>query len=306
MITQQLNSAIELIRHPERMDRSTIPVLQEALERYPFYQTLHLLLLQNMYKVHDPAFSLQLRKSAVMVADRSVLFDMVEGLNYVIPVSKLDDDDNAKNKGGDKTLKLIDDFLKGIPEQPSSQAASSDSVDSTGDYSAFLEQLPDIDNGSESEPISLPKTTQPLPATGMRYVVDEEREPRNENNSKPETEPLAETPQTSTSSKTDNTLPSYDEDEEFTAKFVNSQNENDDVDEESQKANPNDEMPQEKEFFTETMAGLYIKQQKYEQALEIIKAINAENPKKSVYFADQIRYLELLIRIYKNKNNRNV
>ena len=44
MITQQLNSAIELIRHPERMDRSTIPVLQEALERYPFYQTLHLLL----------------------------------------------------------------------------------------------------------------------------------------------------------------------------------------------------------------------------------------------------------------------
>ena len=56
MITQQLNSAIELIRHPERMDRSTIPVLQEALERYPFYQTLHLLLLQNMYKVHDPAW----------------------------------------------------------------------------------------------------------------------------------------------------------------------------------------------------------------------------------------------------------
>ena len=54
------------------------------------------------------------------------------------------------------------------------------------------------------------------------------------------------------------------------------------------------------------MAGLYIKQHKYEQALEIIESLSAENPKKSVYFADQMRYLKLLIRINKNKNNRDV
>ena len=55
------------------------------------------------------------------------------------------------------------------------------------------------------------------------------------------------------------------------------------------------------EYFTEAMAAVYIKQHKFEQALEIIKAISADNPKKSVYFAEQIRYLELLVRLNRNK-----
>ena len=137
MITQQINSAIELIRHPERMDRSTIPVIKEALEHYPFYQTLHLLLLQNMYIVHDAEFSNQLKKSALCVADRSALFDMVEGLNYSIPVMKLEDgcEDGAD---GDKTLTLIDNFLRGVPEQTGSQGQTNDASDPMGDYSLFF------------------------------------------------------------------------------------------------------------------------------------------------------------------------
>ena len=145
-----------------------------------------------------------------------------------------------------------------------------------------------------------------MPTVGTKVEAPEPPKTVDDHNAPSETESFEESDQTSTSSETDNALPSYDEDEEFTANFVNSQPEEDDLDNESQKTDSTDELPQEKEYFTETMAGLYIKQQKYEQALEIIKAINAENPKKSVYFADQMRYLELLIRIYKNKNNRNV
>ena len=48
-------------------------------------------------------------------------------------------------------------------------------------------------------------------------------------------------------------------------------------------------------LLTETLARIYIKQKKYEQALEIIKRLNLNFPKKSVYFADQIRFLEHLI-----------
>ena len=62
-----------------------------------------------------------------------------------------------------------------------------------------------------------------------------------------------------------------------------------------------DEEEQNSDFYTEAMAGIYIKQQKFEQALEIIRAISADNPKKSVYFAEQIRYLELLVRLNRNK-----
>ena len=49
------------------------------------------------------------------------------------------------------------------------------------------------------------------------------------------------------------------------------------------------------EYFTETLARIYIKQGRYSKALEIIKRLNLLYPKKNRYFADQIRFLEKLI-----------
>ena len=48
-------------------------------------------------------------------------------------------------------------------------------------------------------------------------------------------------------------------------------------------------------YFTETLAKIYIKQGRYSKALEIIKRLNLNYPKKNAYFADQIRFLEKLI-----------
>jgi len=47
--------------------------------------------------------------------------------------------------------------------------------------------------------------------------------------------------------------------------------------------------------FTETLAKIYVKQQRYSKALEIIKKLSLKYPKKNAYFADQIRFLEKLI-----------
>jgi len=49
------------------------------------------------------------------------------------------------------------------------------------------------------------------------------------------------------------------------------------------------------EYLTETLAQIYIKQGNFSKALEIIKRLNLFFPKKSVYFADQIRFLEKLL-----------
>lgn len=47
--------------------------------------------------------------------------------------------------------------------------------------------------------------------------------------------------------------------------------------------------------FSEALARIYVKQKRYDRALEIIKSLRLKYPEKNRYFADQIRYLEQLI-----------
>ena len=57
-------------------------------------------------------------------------------------------------------------------------------------------------------------------------------------------------------------------------------------------------------MFSESLAKIYIKQRKYSKALEIITNISLKFPEKSIYFADQIRFLKKLILNEQIKNNK--
>lgn len=61
-----------------------------------------------------------------------------------------------------------------------------------------------------------------------------------------------------------------------------------------------DTEPLDDTYFTETLARIYLKQRRYDKALEIIRSLYLNFPNKSIYFADQIRYLEKLVRINQN------
>ncbi len=54
---------------------------------------------------------------------------------------------------------------------------------------------------------------------------------------------------------------------------------------------------------TESFARILIKNRNYEKALEIIQQLNLNNPEKSIYFADQIRFLKKLILNESRKKN---
>lgn len=48
-------------------------------------------------------------------------------------------------------------------------------------------------------------------------------------------------------------------------------------------------------ILTESLARIYIKQKKYDKALNIFRKLNLKYPEKSSYFADQIRFLEKIV-----------
>ena len=220
MTQQQL---YEWITHPELLNRDTLYELRTLLARYPYFQTVRLLYLKNLFLLHDITFGEELRKAALYVADRKVLFYLIEGERFII--SPLDKQEKPKEEGGlDRTLSLIDAFLSSLPED---SAAVELPMDVTADYTSFLlhEEEHPSDDG--------------IPRMKGQSLIDDE----------PEAE--------------------------------------EDIEDES--------------YFTETLAKIYVKQQRYSKALEIIKKLNLKYPKKNAYFADQIRFLEKLIINTKSK-----
>ena len=62
--------------------------------------------------------------------------------------------------------------------------------------------------------------------------------------------------------------------------------------------------PADDSTLSESLAKVYIQQHKYSKALEIMQNINLKFPEKSIYFADQIRFLRKLV-INENIKNKN-
>ncbi len=57
-------------------------------------------------------------------------------------------------------------------------------------------------------------------------------------------------------------------------------------------------------LLSESLAKIYIKQRKYSKAYEIISNLSLNFPEKSIYFADQLRFLRKLIIIQEFSNNK--
>ena len=113
----------QLINHPEQMNRETLYELRSLLALHPYYQTARLLMLQNLYLLHDATFDAELRKAAVYFSDRKVLFNLVEAAHYQL--GKEPETAPAETNEGNRTITLINDFLESIPKARTSSTTSS-------------------------------------------------------------------------------------------------------------------------------------------------------------------------------------
>ena len=130
------------INHPELMNQDSLFELRSHLARFPFDQTSRLLFLQNLYLMRDSTFGEELRKAAFHVSDCRLLFQMIEGKNYVIEPHERTIAEERKESSSDRTLSLIDNFLSTLPtEEPKRPSVP---VNPATDYVAYLMQLEDM------------------------------------------------------------------------------------------------------------------------------------------------------------------
>lgn len=258
---------VELIEHPERMDRDTLYELRSMLALYPYFQTARLLMLQNLYLLHDPSFDQELRRAAIYITDRKVLFQMIEAAHYKLKTAPASDNQHSTpntqyptpEERDSRTISLIDDFLDSLPKE-------------------------------EEEPAQKKGKRKPTPADAavdyVAYLLESESEE--------EREKAAEVPQLIGQNLIDS--------------FINNDNgkivlsETPTLKPELTDTTPDTQNGVNQGYFTETFARIYIKQGNYSKALEIIQQLSLDNPKKNIYFADQIRFLQKLI-INNNKNS---
>ncbi len=144
----------ELISHPERLDRDTLYELRSLLALYPYFQTARLLMLQNLYLLHDPTFDEELRRAAIYITDRRVLFQMIEAAHYTLRAEDSQNAPAAHPKATDqesRTLSLIDTFLDSIPKADEASTEKKHRkptpADAAVDYVAYL--LETEDEGDE-------------------------------------------------------------------------------------------------------------------------------------------------------------
>ena len=264
MEIQQIN---ELIKHPELLGENTLIELRSVLERYPYFQTAWILYLKNLFLLNHSSFKDELRRGSLYVADLSVLFYYIEGNRFV--VSKHHDSRcNDENGNGDRTLDLIDRFLS---ELSNKDVLSSDlplPIETTPDYTSIL-----LKNDSQESSV------EAIPMKGQS-LIDSFIEK-------------------SDSEFSDQLLSEIDsckvEDIEPSDESVSS------VGSDTTSVSSGADTMDEEEYLTETLAKIYVKQQRYDKALEIIKKLYLKYPKKNAYFADQIRFLEKLIINAKSK-----
>ena len=240
----------EYISETQTSNVATVKQLRQLIDRYPYYQVARLLLLRSMHDTQDPDFSKELRRTALYLPSRAILYQYIEADRLRKEFERIKIEKPEVEPDADQPQDLIDEFLTKQPvEEKTPLRRRRPVVDAASDYVEYMLQI-EADSAQDEATSSAPSFGQ----TNIDEFLDQGKLSINEH---PE--------------------------------------------EELQKPNLENASVENKEVMTETLARIYIKQGKYDSAIEIIRRLSLKYPKKNRYFADQIRFLEKLI---VNNNNK--
>lgn len=110
---------LEYIKHPERLNEKSLEDLRRLVQEYPYFQTAVLLYLRNLKNTGDLSYTSELKRTALLVADRTRLEEVMEG--------KFEELEELESSGTPKLQHqdLIDRF---ITENPRIKPVNSDTL----------------------------------------------------------------------------------------------------------------------------------------------------------------------------------
>jgi hypothetical protein len=79
------NDFIRMVESIAPVDRQMTGEINELIKIFPYFQSAHLLLLKALKDTSDIKFENQLRKSAIHIADREVLYHLLKNDNITSP-----------------------------------------------------------------------------------------------------------------------------------------------------------------------------------------------------------------------------
>lgn len=250
------------LEHPETLGAEAIEKLPRYIDLYPYCESFRLLYTIALANTHSMKLNDELRVTAALVPNRSKLFQLV-------------------NKGEHEWVSLLQQF----EQQRREELMQKEETDDFALIDQYLSQqyLPDNDLNQLMAETSVATFNMDDLEKLPDATIDEDD--------------LIVENKTGENASEDDLIDQFLEADSHGELFV------------PQPLSAEVELPitepekiHEKAFLTESLAKLYVKQHKFEQALAIFSSLNLKYSKNSSNFADQIRYLEKVIAYRKEQD----
>lgn len=267
------------LENPASMDAASISQLREVITRYPYFQAAQMLLAKNLKTENHIDQLNQLQLAAVMVPDRKILHAYLHDKKKVQPkvvelieaepVEELTESPEKEKESANETISETqpepveierDSLYDLIPEPVVYQLETADLPDLLVKETEEEQEIVEPSVLSFSEWLEYTKSAKPTTETPKTGKLKRE---------KPQ-------PSRSNIELVDHFLSQQKDKPQKRAEFFN-----------PQKAGAKS-LEEDFTVVSETLASIYVQQEKYELAIQAYEALRLKYPEKSVYFAARL------------------
>ncbi|MCF8221779.1 MAG: hypothetical protein K9J25_01430 [Bacteroidales bacterium] len=300
---------IDIIKARRVLSEAEYREIDLLSDKYPFFQSAHVLLLNSLYRNDDLDFTDRLKETAIYIADREALYYLLNShqeKETEIENSVRQDIETQSGRSREELLKEINERLNEISGVSSEIAGPEEDVAKETEQ----EEVQEINQETVREEAGedVPGNNR-LNAAGEILQLDEDMQDDDSNIADvgfdtdnfsliQGDELLDLDTDDNEAERDDNADNKVIDDDELVDRFINSNprieprkaddnSEPEDISEESTREQP--------DLVSETLANIYLSQGYYSKAIGIYERLSLKYPEKSSYFATQIEKIEEII-----------